>query len=160
MWSGFNLGPAYSEGVAYYEEENDAEIEDDLEKKYLTIPEMDDIITFRLGLAYDMKRWVEGLTVFTGYYYQPSFVPDSAVKGDLNFLDNDKHVASIGAEYLIPNFWRFAGPVEINFAYQFQYLVPRDVKKTELEITEPDDNPDYTYGGMCHTVTAGVGIKF
>lgn len=154
MWSGFNLGRAYKDGVYYYDPD------DPEEKIYVPLKSMNDIVTFRLGMAYDVKRWVEGLTVFTGYYYQPSFVPDSAVKGDFNFLDNDKHVASIGAEYLIPNFWRFAGPVEINFAYQFQYLVPRDVKKTDLVITEPDKNPDYSYGGMCHTLTAGVGIKF
>lgn len=160
MWSGFNLGPGYKKGVLYYTDPSNKDT-----SAYAKIPSMEDIIVYRLGISWDMKKWVSWLTLLGGYYYQPSFVPDSAVAGDMNFLDNDKHVLSFGAIFAFPKTWRFGGPVELSISYQYQYLTERSVHKTNLEATKgpPENyykyNPDYKYGGMCHTVSMGAGIK-
>lgn len=56
------------------------------------LPKLKDIIVPRIGFKYDRISWV---TLMAGYYYQPSFLPDDADSGYINYLDNDKHVGSI-----------------------------------------------------------------
>jgi long-chain fatty acid transport protein len=151
MWSLYDFGPAYTKGYLYYDTEGKA--------NYLELPEMQDIVTFRLGFAWDLKRWVSWATAYCGYYYQPYYVPDEAMTGDFNLLDNTRHAVSFGATFDFPKMWRFGGPVEVNFAYQYQYLSERKVKKEDLVLTTADFNPDYTFGGGSHAITLGVGMK-
>ena len=95
-------------------------------------------------------------TVMAGYYYQPSYVPENANRGIYNFLDNNKHVGSLGAMYIIPKSGNLGGALEFNFSYQYQYLVAESVTKDDQTNTL---NPDYKYGGMVHTVMLDITMR-
>jgi long-chain fatty acid transport protein len=115
------------------------------------LPELDDIVIPKIGLQYTADP---NTSYYLGYYYQPSFVPDSAVSGEVNWLDNDKHVGSFGISY---NTGKWAGlqqPLVLHAGYQFQYLVDRSVQKD----TPTTLNPSYSYGGTVHTVTLGFSF--
>lgn len=116
------------------------------------LADFDDIVIPRVGLEYKVDSM---LNLLFGYYYQPSFVPDEAVSGILNYLDNDKHVVSGGLTFDVTPFLPIKANTEFCFGYQLQYLVDRDVTKT----SPTELNPDYSYGGLCHTVMLGLNIS-
>ncbi len=85
-----------------------------------------------------------------------------------NYLDNDKHLASIGIEFTVPKMWRLGGQIVINLGYQFQYLMQKSVRKNGIMTTAgvPDpvldtylSNPSYSYGGMNHGVVLSIGMR-
>ncbi len=115
------------------------------------LPELDDILIPKIGLQYNVNPKA-GL--YFGYYYQPSFVPDDAVKGEVNWLENDKHVGSIGLSYDTGKWAGLQKPIVLHVGYQFQYLVDRNVEKD----TPTTLNPSYSYGGTVHTVTLGFSF--
>lgn len=112
----------------------------------------DDILIPKLGLAYDCTP---SLDLLFGYYYEPSFVPDEAVSGRMNFLDNDKHVVSLGLVYQLPKNSIVKGSSEFSLGYQYQHLMDRDITKT----APTPENPNYSYGGGCHSLMLGVSIN-
>ena len=119
---------------------------------YDDFPSFKNIPVLKCGIDFTLFNWMH---IMGGYYFQPSFVPDSANKEKFNFLDNDKHVVSAGLKFLIPPIGRFLSSVEIDITYQFQYLAKRSVTKnspTEL-------NPNYSYNGVCHTAMIGITMK-
>ncbi|WP_167320872.1 OmpP1/FadL family transporter [Desulfosudis oleivorans] len=116
------------------------------------LKEFDDIFVPKLGLAYDFNP---SLDLLFGYYYEPSFVPDEAVSGRMNFLDNDKHVVSLGCVYQLPKLSMVKGNSEFSIGYQYQHLMDRDVIKT----APTPENPHYSYGGSCHSLMLGVSIN-
>jgi long-subunit fatty acid transport protein len=115
------------------------------------LPDLEDIWVPRLGIQYDKSPRT---SIFGGYYFQSSIVPDDAVDGVVNWLDNDRHVFSIGVRRDAGKFAGFQKPLVLNAAYQFQHLVERDVTKTDPTTL----NPSYTYGGSVHTIMLGVGF--
>ncbi|MCP4164207.1 MAG: hypothetical protein GY760_29460 [Deltaproteobacteria bacterium] len=116
------------------------------------IPELRDILVVKLGADF---LFSENTNFLCGYIYQPSFIPDSATNGVVNFLDNNKHIGSLGIKYQIKQFLGFKGPVELSAGYQFQYLEKRDVVKS----SPTTENPNYSYGGICHSFTFGFSLK-
>ncbi len=114
--------------------------------------DFDDILVPRIGFEFKAKK---NLSLLMGYYYQPSFIPDKAVKGNMNFLDNDKHVGSVGLSMKLPRLPLMKGDTELAMGYQLQYLVDRDVTKD----SPTSYNPDYSYGGLSHTFMAGLTIS-
>jgi long-subunit fatty acid transport protein len=116
------------------------------------LPELKSIFIPRIGFSYTINSDIEARC---GYYYQPSFVPDEATTGRINFLENKKHAISAGGSYTISRSGDMGGPVVISLAYQFQMNMTRSVTKT----TPGPDNPEYTYGGMCHTAMLEAGMK-
>lgn len=113
--------------------------------------ELDDIFVPRVGLEHHVT---DRLDMYFGYYYQPSFVPDEAVTGTLNYLDNDKHVGSVGLAVDTSDILPLKGKSEFTIGYQLQYMVDRDVTKSSPTAL----NPSYSYGGMCHSVMVGLNI--
>jgi hypothetical protein len=124
-----------------------------LNKNYPDLPAFQDVISPKLGVKYDALSW---FSVMAGYIYQPSFVPDGAVTGACNFLDNDKHIASLGLKLNIPQFGGFRGPLEITIGYQYQSFVPRTVKKDD---PANQYNPSYAYGGSAQSVIVEIMMK-
>lgn len=124
-----------------------------LTRNYPDLPSFQDVISPKLGVKYDLLSW---LSLMAGYIYQPSFVPDSAVTGKYNFLDNDKHILSLGSKFLVPRFAGFRGPIEITLGWQYQSFVPRTVTKDD-----PADplNPSYAYGGSAQSVILEILLK-
>lgn len=114
--------------------------------------ELDDIFIPRVGLEYKVDSMTN---LMFGYYFQPSFVPDEAATGILNYLDNDKHVGSAGLTFDVTPFLPIKANTEVCLGYQIQYLVDRDVTKTSPTTL----NPHYSYGGICHTVMMGLNIS-
>lgn len=115
------------------------------------LPDLDDIWIPKVGLQYNATTRT---SLYLGYYFQPSFFPDEAVTAEVNWLDNDKHVASIGMSYDAGRWAGFKKPMVFHLGYQLQYLVERDVTKT----TPTTLNPNYSYGGMVHTVIVGTSF--
>jgi long-chain fatty acid transport protein len=131
---------------------SDYEVSSNQSYHYNTIlPELDDISIPKIGLQY---RANPKASFYLGYYYQPSFVPDEAVKGEVNWLDNDKHVGSIGLSYDTGKWAGLKKAMVLHAGYQFQYLVDRSVEKD----TPTTLNPSYSYGGTVHTVFIGFSL--
>ncbi len=117
------------------------------------LPELDDIFVVKLGTSVDLFEW---LTVRGGYIYQPSFVPaEKIAKTRFNYMDNNKHILSLGATYHFPKLGFTGGPVDITAAFQAQFL-----EETKIDKKVPvASDPDYTYGGWCPTVIVEVSMK-
>ncbi|MDA8141826.1 MAG: outer membrane protein transport protein [Desulfobacteraceae bacterium] len=115
------------------------------------LPKLDDIWIPKIGMQYDATPKT---ALYLGYYYQPSFVPNNAVTGSVNWLDNDKHVGSVGVSYKVGKFLGFKVPMALHAGYQLQYLVDRTVTKSE----PTSMNPSYSYGGMVHTIMVGFSL--
>lgn len=116
------------------------------------LPDLDNIIVPKFGLQYQVSNPV---TLLGGYYYQPSFIPNKAVSGDVNWLDNDKHVLSFGLKWRLPLIERMQGPVDFSIGYQMKFLEDRNVDKTAPDLL----NPDYSYDGTCHTIMLGFQLN-
>ncbi len=111
----------------------------------------DDIIVPKLGLQYKMDS---SMDLLFGYYYQPTFVPDDALTGLLNMLDNDKHVLSCGFTWKVPDVSFIKADMELSGGYQLQALMDRDVAKTSPTAL----NPNYSFGGTCHSFMVGITL--
>ncbi len=117
------------------------------------LKDFDDIIIPRIGVE---KKLSGSLSLLGGYYYEPSFVPDDAVDGTMNFLDNDKHVGSMGISYVLPpKFTHTKGQMEIVAGCQIQYMDDRDISKA----APTSENPDYSYGGMAYSFMIGGSLN-
>jgi hypothetical protein len=148
-------------GIAYtrWNVTVDFDIEYQLWSKYkvastdsdVDLPDMNDIAIFRLGVNYDtpFKFW----SAQAGYYFRPSIVSDN--DGVINFLDNDKHVLSLGSVFIIPKMGGMTGPVKASVTYQLQYLAQKNVEKS----SETVYNPSYAYGGLVHTFALGFSMN-
>jgi long-chain fatty acid transport protein len=137
---------------AEYQTWSDYDVSSNQSYHYSSIlPELDDIWIPKIGVQYKPSPKAG---FYLGYYYQPSFVPDDAVKGEVNWLENDKHVGSIGLSYDTGKWAGLQKPMVLHAGYQFQYLVDREVEKD----TPTTLNPSYSYGGTVHTVTLGFSF--
>ena len=94
----------------------------------------------RIGMEVALR---EDLFLRGGYFYYASPVPEQ--KGMTNMLDNDRHVFSVGSEWVIvdpPGFWD--KPLYVAVHLQYHYVVRRHYAKTN-----PEDPfyPGYSFGG-------------
>jgi len=153
-----------------------------MKNHYIGVPKFVDTLSYRGGIKYDIAPWPI-LSIMLGYSYVPSYIDKSAgtklgirvgpvdtkiQTGMYNFMDNDKHIASIGFKFTVPKAWRLGGQFVAVLSYQFQYLAPRSVAKNGLSWTDgvQDDlletymlNPSYSYGGMNHSMFVEVGMR-
>ncbi len=134
MWSRFSLSRVHQMQSTYAD------------------PNFSDIFVYRLGFEEVVLPW---LKVRQGYIYRPAFTPDQT--GRSNFLDNDTHILSLGLGFIIPDILILKVPVEVDVAYQLQYLTERESVKTDL--SNPY-NPSYTYGGQVHTILFSVRWRY
>lgn len=150
---------------------------------YFGLPEFEDTLSYKVGVKYKTPLTLFGLAIMGGYSYVPSILADNAgttmgirigtvsnslATGMFNYMDNDKHIASLGIEFTVPKMWRLGGEIVISLGYQFQYLVPKSVQKNGIMNTAgaPEDvldtyliNPSYSYGGMNHGGALSVGMR-
>ncbi len=117
------------------------------------LPRFNDIIIPRIGISYAAFSW---LHLMCGYYYQPTFIPDTQMQGRLNLLDNTMHVGSLGFKFAIPKMGGMGGPLDVIVAGQYQHLVEREVVKRN---PDPIWNPNYTYGGQCFSVIMEIRMR-
>ena len=124
MWSKYKV----SEARRKYWDEGGYGADDDGDPYYIgvDIPKFRDVIVPKVGITYRIFDWVSAMG---GYSYQQSYIPDDAMTGIFNMLDNDRHIASLGFQFIIPRMGGMVSPLEINIAGQYQMLVKRDVVK-------------------------------
>lgn len=135
----------------------------------VNLPEFKDVIVPKVGITVKTFDW---LTVMAGYSYQKSYIPDEALTGIFNMLDNDRHIVSFGFRFIIPKMGGMVAPLEINLAGQYQMLIKRDVVKDysyiNLENSDAADdyddlvaaNPNYTFGGSVFSGTIEVKLRW
>lgn len=125
------------------------------------LPDLEDIIIPKIGIEYQMSDKID---LLFGYYYQPTFISDAESAKYANYLDNDKHVGSIGMVYQLPVKEAAGGPMEVVVSYQYQHMVDRDIEKNDpVERTTSGGQtviyPEYTYGGACHSIMMEFNIR-
>jgi long-subunit fatty acid transport protein len=96
-------------------------------------PSFKDVLNIRAGVEKGVvysNKWLGDMTVRGGYSFWKSPVPDQT--GTTNFLDNDKHIFSIGTENRWDKPGRFwSKPISIQTMVQYHYLIDREYTKTE-----------------------------
>jgi len=112
-------------------------------------PGFSDTFTPRLGLEYALPG---GIVLRTGYFFQPSPVPEQTQAS--NYLDNDKHVVSAGIGYTFPRLpwipiWK--KPLTVEGFFQYTHLVTRTYHK------EPGFGDSLSMGG--YMLYAGASLQ-
>jgi len=83
-------------------------------------PSFDDVFSYRLGMEYRLPR----VTLWSGYQYAPSPVPDQS--GESHYLDADRHIVSLGAGTTYKDPWGVLNkPLGLRLAIQDQFLRER-----------------------------------
>lgn len=121
------------------------------------VPKFKDVIIPKIGIGFHV---LDNLDVMAGYYYQPTMLTDDSTKGFFNFMDNDKHVASLGVGYKLPKLGGMNSPLEINFSVQEQFLMKRSITKAAGSETKLENGVDaavnkninYSYSGYVTAV--------
>jgi long-subunit fatty acid transport protein len=90
-----------------------------------------------------------------GYLYHPSPVPDQT--GDSNFVDNSRHMFSVGAGAGIANPFKEADVIDLDIFFQYNLLKNRQISK--LSSTNVGA-PGYLSGGNILLMGGGVTLKF
>jgi long-subunit fatty acid transport protein len=106
------------------------------------VPGFEDTVVPRVGIECALTR---DTTLRFGYYYYPSPVPEQ--RWETNNLDNDRHVFSIGSDFLY-------GPIIVSWHFQYHYAVPRKYYKVS-----PGDlyAPGLELGG--YIISTGLNIS-
>ena len=128
---------------AAYKFDNDLKLSADLTwmqwSSYLDVlhnepsPAFKDVLNIKAGLEKGLiysNKWLGDMTIRGGYSFWKSPVPDQT--GSTNYLDNDKHIFSVGTE----NRWDKPGkywskPISVQTMVQYHYLLNRDYTKAE-----------------------------
>ena len=95
----------------------------------------------------------------TGYAYVSPYTPDQTQWS--NYLDNHKHIFSLGGSMVLPALGIMKYPVMLDLSFQWQYWVPRETKK-DGAYTFPDNSiqPNYNYGGNIFQLQMNFTWKF
>ena len=144
LWSGYKLSSAK---ITYYARQN------------ISIPEFENIFVPRFGAAIRPGEFISALAevpLWTrfGYALVPAFTPDQA--GVTNFLDNTKHLISLGAGYTLPANKVVKVPVELNLGLQMQLWGSRESTKAAVN----SFNPSYSYSASIFIVSLSASMKF
>ncbi|HPM77614.1 MAG TPA: outer membrane protein transport protein [bacterium] len=110
--------------------------------------ETKDTYTPRLGVQY--RAW-RNLQLRAGYYYEQTPFVEPGL-GDAAVLDNDKHVASLGAAYDVDFIPFMAQPLTVGASYFYHHLAPRTV--------ENGDDVEFESSGSLHGVVGSLTLRF
>jgi len=117
-----------------------------------------DIIVGRAGGEFQLPLFSSAVTlVRTGYAFMPLITPDQSET--TNYLDNTKHIISLGFGVLFPANSILYGSTTIDVGLQYQLWQTRTSKKS-IQDPIPDGTfqPDYSYGGQLFI--SGVSVTF
>lgn len=126
----------------------DSQVKDgDLPRKRAQI-DFVDVYQPRTGLEYFV---VENLPLRLGYQYQPTPMRKPGSDGNI-FLDNDRHVGSIGVGYTVQEPPILALPVSFDLTYFHQYLVPAEY--------EDGDGATFESKGNVNAASGSITLRF
>lgn len=128
-------------------------------QKGIKIDSFENIFLPRLGAGVRPGKFINSMASLPlwarmGYSYIPAFTPDQ--KGETNFLDNSKHILSLGASYVLEPNKYVKNPVEVSAGMQFQIWSERESKKQ----TPKTLNPSYSYRAKVFILSLSIGTKF
>ncbi|MCZ7585386.1 MAG: outer membrane protein transport protein [Deltaproteobacteria bacterium] len=109
--------------------------EDDLPREDVKIDFVDTYVP-RAGIEYNLA---ENFPLRLGYSYQMTPMRTPGDRTNV-FLDNDRHVGSIGLGYTMEDPPVFALPVSLDAAYFHQYLVPDEYETADGFTYESEGN--------------------
>ncbi len=114
-----------------------------------------DISIPRVGIEYYP---LEALSLRMGYFYEPSPVPDQIMSS--NYLDNDRHVFSIGAGYTFKApFDILHEPITFDFVFQYIHLpIRRTIKQPGYFFN--DVTRSYETIGEVVSIGGNITIRF
>lgn len=115
-----------------------------------------DIVIPRLGVEYDFTRL---FSVMGGVAYEESPL-ESERNPEVNYMDNDRIVAGIGARYCFCRLPIIAHPVTVGVAYQYQRLQERDFELVNNEGTSDESIEFVRADGDVHVVTGSITMRF
>jgi long-chain fatty acid transport protein len=117
-----------------------------------------DIPVLRAGADYGKNlsgSWFKKISLRGGYFYHPSPVPDQT--GDSNFVDNDRHVFSLGFGLGVPSPTKEGDVLEVDFFTQYNWLKSRQITKAAATNIGA---PGYKAGGRIMLYGMGATLKF
>jgi hypothetical protein len=117
-----------------------------------------DITVPRFGVEF--KEPLGGSLVKTmayrlGYQYHPSPVPDQTA--DSNFVDENRHLFSVGVGAGFANPWREADVIDVDLFFQYNHLNNRQISKSSAQNVGA---PGYLAGGNILLIGGGLTLKF
>lgn len=116
-----------------------------------------DILVPRIGVEYTHRSsgFFKQSQYRVGYLYHPSPVPDQT--GDSNFVDNNRHLFSLGWGLGFSNPWREGDLVELDLFGQYNWLKSRKITKNT---TTTVGAPGYTAGGKIWMYGMSATLRF
>lgn len=119
-----------------------------------------DIIVVRAGGEFQLPLFKTiGTLARVGYAFMPPITADQ--KETTNYLDNTKHIASLGFGFIFPANSILYGNTAIDFGFQYQLWVTRTAQKA-IQDPIPDGTfqPDYSYGGNLFISSVSASFQF
>jgi hypothetical protein len=116
-----------------------------------------DVVVPRIGASF---RWSDRFRLFGGLSLEDSPLRSSRSQ-DVNFLDTDKMVLGVGADYRLNSAPIINTPVVLSLAYQYQKLDERDFELTS--INSPSDPAPYETvraDGDIQVISLSASVKF
>ncbi|MDX1588862.1 MAG: outer membrane protein transport protein [Oleiphilaceae bacterium] len=115
-----------------------------------------DILIPRLGVEYEFTRL---FTVMGGLAYEESPL-ESTRNPEVNYLDNDRYVVGLGAQYCFCRLPVIAHPVTLGIGYQYQRLTERDFELVNNEGSSDESIEFVTADGEVHVFTGSITMHF
>jgi hypothetical protein len=117
-----------------------------------------DILVVRGGAEFQLNLFKSMMTlVRTGYAFMPHMTKDQ--NETTNYLDNTKHIISLGFGLIFPSNSILYGNTLVDFGFQYQLWQTRTTKKTVQDpIPDGTFQPDYSYGG--NVFISGLSVTF
>ena len=116
-----------------------------------------DIVVPRVGASF---RWSDQLKLFGGMALEDSPLKSSRSQ-DVNFLDLDKIVLGVGADYRLASVPVIDAPVVLAFAYQYQRLDERAFELTSINSpSDPAPFETVRADGDIQVFSVSASLKF
>lgn len=115
-----------------------------------------DITIPRVGAEYRLN---DHITLTAGVAMEDA-VLESDRSLDVNYLDNDRLVAGVGASAEFRDPWIFAFPVRLDFGYQVHMLKDRKFELTSSQVNGGAPYETLETGGEVHVFAGSLTLKF
>ena len=111
----------------------------------------------RIGVRY---TWSDALKLYGGVAVEDSPL-QSTRSQDVNFLDSDRIVVGVGADYRLKRAPIINMPLVMSLAYQYQQLDEREFNLTSINSpTNPNPYETVRVDGDIHVISGSLSLKF